>query len=301
MKFDCREDIIQLTPLWKGERFEDGRPKVPADVLRRMRNITLEEAWGPLWSKGYKYQFQGDFRIVHPDMKLVGRAVTSVMVPMRPDLHQTLLDYGHEKEGRRGFFNQWVIDQLVEDDVVVIDLFDKIYQGTYVGGNLSTAISTRTKRGGAVIWGGVRDLEQIIEIKNVNTFYRGNDPTGIGDVTMTGFNTPARIGNAICMPGDVVLGTQSGIIFIPCHLAEEVVVGAEKSHIRDIWGFIRLDSKTYTTAQIDTAWSVAMWEDFINWFKTDKQAETYQHLNWETELEEAKKKEAEGPSSQVRL
>ncbi len=301
MKFDCREDIIQLTPLWKGERFEDGRPKVPADVLRRMRNITLEEAWGPLWQKGYKYQFQGDFRIVHPDMKLVGRAVTSVMVPMRPDLHQTLLDYGHEKEGRRGFFNQWVIDQLVEDDVVVIDLFDKIFQGTYVGGNLSTAISTRTKRGGAVIWGGVRDLEQIIEIKNVNTFYRGNDPTGIGDVTMTGFNTPARIGNAICMPGDVVLGTQSGIIFIPCHLAEEVVNGAEKSHIRDIWGFIRLDSKTYTTAQIDTAWSVAMWEDFINWFKTDKQAETYQHLTWETELEEAKKKEAEGPSSQVRL
>lgn len=301
MKFDCAEDIIQLTPLWKGERFEDGRPKVPTDVLRRMRNITLEEAWGPLWSKGYKYQFQGDFKIVHPDQKLVGRAVTSVMVPMRPDLHETLLNYGHEKEGRRGFFNQWVIDTCVEDDVVVVDLFDKIYQGTYVGGNLSTAIATRTKRGGAVIWGGVRDLEQILEIKNANTFYRGNDPTGIFDVTMTGFNTPCRIGNAICMPGDVVLGTQSGVIFIPCHMAEDVVTGAEKSHIRDIWGFLRLDSKTYTTAQIDTAWTVPMWEDFTNWFKTDKQAAEYQHLNWETEVEEAKKKEAEGPSSTVRL
>ena len=47
MKFNCKEDIIQITPLWKGERMEDGRPKVSADVLRRLRKITLEEAWGP--------------------------------------------------------------------------------------------------------------------------------------------------------------------------------------------------------------------------------------------------------------
>ena len=57
MKFNCKEDIIQITPLWKGERLPDGRPMVSADVLRRLRKITLEEAWGPLWQKGYKYQF----------------------------------------------------------------------------------------------------------------------------------------------------------------------------------------------------------------------------------------------------
>ncbi len=300
MKFDCREDIIQLTPLWKGERYENGRPKVSDDILRRMRNITLEEAWGPLWSKGYRNQFQGDFRIVHPGKKLVGRAVTTVMVPLRPDLHETLMKYGHEQEGRRGFFNQWVVDQLGEDDVVVVDLFDKIFQGTYVGGNLSTAIATRTKRGGAVVWGGVRDLEQILEIQGSNTFYRGNDPTGIGEVTMTGMNVPCRIGNAICLPGDVVLGTQSGVIFIPPHLAEEVVVNAEKSHIRDVWGFIRLDEKTYSTAQIDTPWTVPMWEDFIHWFETDPQAAEYRHLEWAEELKEAHNR-AEGIDSQVRL
>lgn len=301
MKFDCREDIVQLTPLWRGERFANGRPRVPDDILRRMRNITLEEAWGPLWSKGYKHQFQGDFRVVHPELKLVGRAVTSVMVPLRPDLHETLLQYGHEQEGRRGFFNQWVIDQLTEDDVVVVDLFDKIFQGTYVGGNLSTAIATRTKRGGAVIWGGVRDLEQILEIPSVNTFYRGNDPTGIADVTMTGMNVPCRVGNAICLPGDVVLGTQSGIIFIPPHLAEEVVEGAERSHVRDIWGFIRLDEKTYTTAQIDTAWTVAMWQDFIHWFQSDARGGPYRHLSWEQELAQAADKEGNKADSGVRL
>jgi regulator of RNase E activity RraA len=288
MKFDCREDIIQLTPEWKGERFEDGRPRVSDDILRRMRSITFEEAWGPLWQMGYKFQWECNFKMAQPGKNLVGRAVTTVMVPMRPDLHNTLLTYGHNEEHRKGFFNQWVLDQLVEDDVVVVDLFDKIFEGTYVGGNLSTAIASRTKRGGAVIWGGVRDLEQIVKIKETQTFYRGVDPTGINNVTMTGFNTPCRIGGAICMPGDVVLGTISGVIFIPPQHAETVVVGAEKSHVRDIFGFARLSQGIYTTAQIDTAWTLPMWEDFLAWFSSDEQAAPYRHLNWEDEYQKAK-------------
>ncbi|MDF2958907.1 MAG: dimethylmenaquinone methyltransferase [Paenibacillus sp.] len=301
MKFDNPEDIIQLTPLWKGERYANGRPKVPDDVLRRIRKITLEEAWGPLWNKGYVAQFEGDFKIIHPDKTMVGRAVTAIMVPKRPDLHETLLNYGHEQEGRKGFFNQWVIDSLGEDDVVVVDLFDKIYQGTYVGGNLSTAISTRTKRGGAVIWGGIRDSQQIAEIENINMFFRGSDPTGIADVTMIGMNVPTRIGKAVCLPGDVVLGTPAGVIFIPPHLAESTVQNAEKSQVRDIFGFIRLKEGVYSTAQIDTTWTLPLWQDFVDWFSNAAEATEYRHLTWEQELEAARKLEADGPSSDVRL
>lgn len=301
MKFDNAEDIIQLTPLWKGERFANGRPKVPDDILRRMRNITLEEAWGPLWQAGYQFQFEGDFKIIHPDQVMVGRAVTAVMVPKRPDLHDTLLNYGHEREGRRGFFNQWVIDELVEDDVVVVDMYDKIFKGTYVGGNLCTAIAARTKRGGAVIWGGIRDNQQVVNIEGINVFYRGSDPTAIEDCTMVGMNTPTRIGRAICMPGDVVLGTPAGVIFIPPHLAETVVVRAEKSQVRDVFGFIRLREGKYTTAQIDSQWPLALWEDFLNWFATDEAAAPYRHLTWEEELAEARAQGGDGHSSQVRL
>jgi regulator of RNase E activity RraA len=283
MKFDNPEDIIQLTPLWKGERFPNGRPKVPDNILERMRKITLEEAWAPLWMNGYKFQFEGDFKIVHPDKIMVGRAVTAVMVPLRPDLHETLLNYGHEQEGRRGFFNQWVIDQLVEDDVVVVDMFDKVFQGTYIGGNLGTAIATRTKRGGAVIWGGIRDLQQVVNIEGINVYYRGIDPTPIG------------------MPGDVVVGTPAGVIFVPPHLAEETVVRAEKSQVRDIFGFVRLREKVYTTAQIDSEWSFEMWEDFMRWFESDPAAAEYRHLNWDKELEQARARRDEGPSSSVRM
>lgn len=301
MKFDNRDDIIQLTPLWKGERFENGRPKVPDSLLERMRKITLEEAWGPLWHHGYKYQFEGDFKMIHPQKTIVGRAVTAVMVPLRPDLHETLLNYGHQEEGRRGFFNQWVIDSLVEDDVVVVDMFDKIHMGTYIGGNLGTAISTRTKRGGAVIWGGIRDNQQVQEIDNINVWYRGSDPTAIADCTMVGMNVPTRIGKAICMPGDVVVATPAGVIFVPPHLADQTTIRAEKSQVRDVFGFIRLREQVYSTAQIDSEWPLAMWEDFLNWFDNDPAAAEYRHLTWEKELEQARARADEGPSSSVRL
>lgn len=294
MKFDCREDIIQLTQDWKGERFENGRPRVSDDLLRRVRNITMEEAWHALWLKGYKYQFEGEFRTTHPGVQLVGRAVTAVMVPKRPDLHNYLLEYGHTQEGRVGDFNQWVIDSLVENDVVVADVFDKVFQGTYVGGNLSTAIKSHTKNGGAVIWGGIRDLEQIVKIDNYQVLYRGIDPTPIEDVTMVGMNTPCRIGHAVCMPGDVVLGTIGGVIFIPSHMVEPVVTKAEKSHVRDIFGFKRLADKTYTTAQIDTdCWSMTVLDDFLKWMKVAPEAAKYSHLDWSDEIEAAKKKKAE--------
>ncbi len=293
MFFNDKETIIRLTPEWKGERMEDGRPKVSADVLRRMRNITFEEAWGPLWGLGYRNNWECNFKMTAGRNVLVGRAVTAVMAPKRPDLDAALMDIGKKEEGHKGFYNQWVIDSLVEDDVVVVDLYDKIFEGTYVGGNLSTAIRTRTKNGGAVIWGGIRDLQQIVEIESLQIYYRGVDPTGIGNCSMISYNGPCRIGQAICMPGDVVLGTMSGVIFVPAHLAEMVVVRAEKNHVRDIFGFDRLKSGTYTTAQIDRPWTTPMMEDFLQWFATDPRAEEYRHLTWEEDMEESRKAEQE--------
>jgi len=288
MRFGAYDDVVHITQNWQGERMADGRPRVADDILRRMQNITLEEAWGPLWREGYRYQFEGDFKTSHSTEKpLVGRAVTGVMVPMRPDLHGILTNYGYTQENRHGSMNQWVIDGLGEDDVIVIDLFDKLFQGTFVGGNLSTAIKTRTKRGGSVIWGGVRDLEQIVKIPDIQTFFRGNDPTGIGDCTLVGLNSPCRIGKAICLPGDIVFGTLSGVLFIPPHLAEICVIGAEKSHVRDIFGFLRIAQGIYSTAQIDTAWTGAMMEDFIDWCAKDEEAADYRHLNFDAELAEA--------------
>ena len=296
MRFNRKEDIEFLTKDWQGERFEDGRPKVSDQLLDRLKEVTTEEAVMALINKGYMHQFEGDLQRSNQDKekgRLIGRAVTTVMVPTRIDVHNNLLAEGRNVEGKRGFFNQWVIETLVKRDVIVVDMCDQILFGTYVGGNLSTAIKTRTETGGAVIWGGIRDLEQIVEMDDFQVYYRGVDPTPIGDVMMSGMNTPARIGRAVCLPGDVVHGTISGITFIPAHLAEHVAATAEKSHVKDIFGFERLKQGVYTSAQIDNAWTMEMMEDFLGWYGKSEEAEKYRGygLDWTEELGIAKNPE----------
>lgn len=278
MRFGNREDIIQLTPLWTGERFDDGRPRVPDDILRRMAYVTTEEAWGVCWNHGYRFQFEGDWINLHPERTLVGRAVTGVFVPIRPDLHDCLMQHGHEQEGRVGAMNSWVIQTLVRDDVIVIDLFGKVYKGTFSGGNLSTAIAARTGRG-QVIYGGIRDAQQVLEIPNLSTFCKGVDPTAIEDVTLVGLNVPCRIGQATCLPGDVVLGTYSGVLFIPPHLAREVVEHSEAMRLREAFGFARLREGVYTSSQMDTRWTPEIEADYAAWL-AGRTSEEKERILW---------------------
>lgn len=279
MKFNNRDDIIQLTPLWKGDRFDDGRPRVPDDVVRRMKFCTTEEAWGYPYEKGYKFQWEGEWFMPHPDRVLVGRAVTAVFVPHRPDLHDYLMEYGQKQEKRIGAMNSWVIQTLQQNDVVVVDLFEKIYEGTFTGGNLSTAISSRGGNG-QVIFGGMRDLQQVEQIKNFVTFCKGIDPTGINNVTLVGLNTPCRIGRAVCMPGDVVHGTRSGVTFVPAHLAQETVEYSEKLRMREAFGFAMVRKGKYNSSQVDSEWTKDMEEEFVEWKKKLTPAETEKIL-WE--------------------
>ena len=283
MHFNDREEIIALTPQWTGERFADGRPKVADRYLDALYGMTLEEVWKPIFLKGYENQFEGKLSTLHQGKKMVGRAVTCSFCPTRPDLHETAMITG-TSEGRRGTYNQWVIDSLVERDVVVVDMYDKIYKGTFLGGNLTTAVAARTKSGGAVIWGGVRDLEQMKAISDVPVFYRGIDPTPIRDFVMTGFNTTTRIGGAVCLPGDVVFGAGGGVLFIPSHLVAEVVDGAAKTHVKDIFGFEMISQGVFTTAQIDqSVWSRHMLDRLIRFIQTDARGEEYRELDWTQE------------------
>ena len=292
IKFNSKEDIIELTPLWKGERFPDGRPKVADKYLDKMRKMTLEELWKPIFLKGYESQFEGDLKTLHDDGRvLVGRAVTATFVPTRPDLHDVMFGVG-AREGRHGNYNQWVIDSLKEGDVVVADMYDKIYKGTFLGGNLTTAIKTKTKTGGGVIWGGIRDIEQMQKVDGVQVYYRGIDPTPIRDFAMISFNGPVRLGDgehaAICLPGDVVYGCSGGVLFIPPHLVVEVVENGAKTQVKDIFGFEMITFNKFTPAQIDkNTWSVEMLDLLMDFIKNDPRGEQYRGLDWSHEYDMA--------------
>lgn len=288
MKFNCKEDIIALTPLWKGDRFPDGRPRVPDKYLKALRKMTLEEVWKPIFTLGYISQFEGDLKTLHDDgRKLIGRAVTCSFVPTRPDLHEVAFATG-AAEGRSGNYNQWVIDSLTEGDVVVADMYDKIYKGTFIGGNLTKAIHTKTKNGGAVIWGGIRDVEQMKQEDDVQVYYRGIDPTPIREFVMKDFNDITRIGKATVLPGDIVFGAGGGVLFIPAHLVPSVVDGAAKSHVKDDFGFEMISQNKFTTAQIDrNTWTVEMLDMLMDFIKNDPRGAEYRDLDWSPEYDAA--------------
>jgi regulator of RNase E activity RraA len=261
------EAVAQLTRLNPFARLPDGRPHVPDHLLERMKFVTSEEAWAVLDKAGYLFQFDGNWFRTHPDRILVGRAVTAQMLPFRPDFHQLVQETG-VAQGRIGGQNSWVIDILQPNDVMVVDVVDlygKLREGTFVGDNLSTSVRARTQAG-AVIDGGIRDYQGVRELTDVAFFCRGLDPTPIRNTTLAGINIPIRIGHATVLPGDIVLGTPTGVTFIPPHLVEEVVVSAEDVHLRDTFGKQRLAEKKYTPGEIDVpAWRADVEQDYRVW------------------------------------
>ncbi len=244
-------DVVELTPDWTGERLPDGRPHVPDAILARLRAATTEQAWSVLRDAGYHRQFSGGWLQTHPGTPLVGRALTCQFLPHRPDLDAVVVAAG-AREGHRepDKQNSWVISLLQQGDVMVTDIFGKIANGTVIGDNLGTAIAVRTGVG-AVIDGGVRDLAGLQELDGVNFFCRGTDPTAIADVVLAGVNLPVRIGPATVLPGDVVLGTPTGVVFIPAHLAQRVADAAQDVSIRDEYGKGAITDGSFSSAQID--------------------------------------------------
>ncbi len=264
------ETLAEMTPLNPWGRDEYGRPYVPEEWLERMKLVTTEEAWGTLHHHGYRRQFEGNWKETHPGRITVGRAVTAQFIPHRPDYHDAVQKTGEaEGRGSRGGQNSWIINQLSKGDVMVVDIFGKIENGTVIGDNLGTAIRTRT-RAGAVIDGGIRDFQGLIQLTDVNFYMRGVDPTAIADVTLAGINIPIRIHGCTVMPGDIVLGTPSGVIFIPPHLVKEVVESSEDIRVRDEFGKLRLEQGGYTSGEIDSKWREEIEADFLEWKKANQ-------------------------------
>jgi 4-hydroxy-4-methyl-2-oxoglutarate aldolase len=260
-------DVVRtLTPLNPFDRFADGRPRVPDGLLERMKAITSEEAWAILDQEKYIFQFEGNWFRTHPERILAGRAVTAQMLPYRPDYHGVVQKQG-EADGRIGGQNSWVIDTLLPNDVMVVDQYGKIREGTFVGDNLSTAVAQRTKAG-AVIDGGIRDYHGVRELENAAFFCRGLDPTPIRNTTLAGINIPIRIGGVTVLPGDVVLGTPTGVTFIPPHLVDAIVEHGERIHLRDDFGKQRLAEGRYTPGEIDVkVWRDDIEQDFAVWLE----------------------------------
>lgn len=259
-----RDELIFYTSEWKGERFKDGRPKIPDALIERAKNIGIEEAWTVLRNEGYNNQFERGWKTVN-DKPVVGRAVTAMFMPTRPDIEKNIKERGN-KQGRKGNTNAWPIDVLTTGDVYVADGFGKVKDGTLIGDNLGNSIFKKSGNG-VIFDGGARDLQGLAKIVGFNAFVRDFDPSYLAESVLMGLNTPIRIGQAIVLPGDLVISEREGVLFIPAHLAEKVIITAEFIGLRDKFGQEMLKAGTYTTGEIDSQWTPQIKDAFIKWLE----------------------------------
>jgi 4-hydroxy-4-methyl-2-oxoglutarate aldolase len=257
-----KEQMMFYTSDWKGDRFLDGRPKVPDDLLKRALDVSIEDVWDYLRENGYRNQFEGDWQALHIEKPFAGRALTAQYMPLRADMAKAIAAEG-KAEGRVSFNNSWPINELQIGDVYVADSMGKIIDGTLIGSNLGNGIAAHTHTG-FVFYGGIRDQEENREIPDFNGFYKGYDPSFILQMTLTAINAPVRIGRAIVLPGDLVLAKTDGVIFIPAIMAEGAVSHAEFTNLMDAYNF-ELNKEGKNGAEFEGGWTPAKFQGFSKW------------------------------------
>lgn len=264
------EYIKALTAEWKGERFEDGRPKVSDDLIERLKHVTIEEAWAELMKLGYQNQYEGNWMLLHEteDAVMTGRAVTAQFMPMRPDLENQIIEQG-KKEGRMWEQKRtvsWVINSLVKGDVYVADTYNKEFLGTAVGSNLGNGVFKATGNG-LITYGNIRDIERLRRVPGLNIWMKNYDPSYMRQTILVNYNIPIRIGHATVLPGDAVLAKPGAVLFIPPHLVEHIVTTAEFTKLSDEFGEEMIEKGVYTAGQIDSMWNEEMNQAFVKWVR----------------------------------
>ena len=259
-----KEEMIFLTSAWEGDRFDDGRPKIPDDLLERAKNIMIDDAWTVLRNEGYTNQYAGNWKTVN-NATMIGRALTAMYMPSRPDVEENIKERG-VSQGRKGNTNAWPIDVLSKGDLYVADAYGKISGGPIMGATLANSIFSKSGNG-VVFNGSARDLQEIQNIDGFNAFVRDFHPSFTEEMVLMGLNTPIRIGGAIVLPGDLVIATREGVLFIPAHMAEQVVSTSEFVTRKDQFGFEMVKSGTYSTGEIDSQWTDEIKTAFLEWLK----------------------------------
>jgi 4-hydroxy-4-methyl-2-oxoglutarate aldolase len=288
-----KEQMMFYTSDWKGDRFPDGRPKLPDDLLKRALDVSIEDVWDYLREEGYRNQFEGDWQALHIDKPFAGRALTAQYMPVRADMAKAIAAEG-KAEGRVSFTNSWPINELQIGDVYVADGFGKIVDGTLIGSNLGNGIAAHTQTG-FVFYGGIRDQEENREIPNFNGFYKGYDPSFWQQMTLTAINAPVRIGRAVVLPGDLVLAKTDGVIFIPAIVAEGAISHAEFTNLMDDYNF-ELNREGKNGAEFEGGWTPAKFQGLAKYIDAHPEKLKMPRSEFDELLANATKESSRPPS-----
>jgi regulator of RNase E activity RraA len=188
---------------------------VTADLSARLARLYTGAVADILDELGFRNQcLPAAIRPLEPRMKVAGPVFTirgRAMPPgERPDPRLRQMD---------------MLDAIFPGSVIVIDPGDETRAAHW--GELMSTTALQKGATGCVIYGGVRDSGQILEL-GFPVFRVFHSPLSAAvRWEIADFNTPIRIGGVDIMPRDYVLADIDGVLILPAAVAEKVVATAE--------------------------------------------------------------------------
>lgn len=203
------------------------RARLTDEQIAKLEKLPIEAVWGAVQGKQYRHSFVNDFKLTQPGTKMVGRALTMRYLPVRPDLVEAVQQLGKEGD----WFYQYNIragEDTRPGDVLVVELGGTVDRATFMGDVTGLGIKARGAAG-VVIDGGLRDLSEFLPWKDFPVYYTGAHASAMADQVGVEWNAPVRIKNVTVLPGDVVIGDESGVLFFPAHLVDDAIKSAENT------------------------------------------------------------------------
>jgi 4-hydroxy-4-methyl-2-oxoglutarate aldolase len=242
------------------------RARLTEAQIARLATLPIEAVWGAVQGKQYRHSFVGDFKLTQPGTKMVGRALTMRYLPVRPDLLEAVQQLGKEGD----WFYQYNIragEDTRPGDVLVVELGGMVDRATFMGDVTGLGIKSRGAAG-VVIDGGLRDLSEFLPWKDFPVYYTGAHASAMADQVGVEWNAPVRIKNVTVLPGDVVIGDESGVLFFPAHLADDVIKAAEDTVYIETFKREMIQGTKYRARDIYPTLSPELEKVFEEWKKT---------------------------------
>lgn len=194
-----------------------GLPISDEELCRRYEGVFTAAVNDVLREKGLLYQtLPGSIQSLREDMKVAGICFT-IKGSKNLELTDEMMQRARMLEAIPPF-SVCVWDTSGDDE-------------SAQWGEIMTLAARKRGCRGAVVDGGVRDTNRILN-ENFPVFCKYRTSNGmLGRFRMIGYQIPISIGNTLIRPGDVIFGDIDGVIVIPRQMAVEVLEQAE--FIRD--------------------------------------------------------------------
>lgn len=207
-------EMINLEGLIQATEKQNPEYQIPLkELCQRYEKLFTAAVNDALREKGILYQTLPNYlRCVRDGMKIAGPAFT-----IKGSKNLTL---ENEMEQRAV-----MLEAIYEDCVVAWDTSGDDESAQW--GEVMTMAAKMQGCRGAVVDGGVRDLDRVLP-QDFPVFVKYRSSNGmLGRFRITAWETPIRIGNATIRPGDIIFADIDGALVVPHEIAYDILIRSE--------------------------------------------------------------------------